>query len=614
MSRPSKRPKTAYKRLRSPLNALKNKIERLYRVERWTLESIRTHIRVTCGTDQSPKQYKDQLKSWGIKKNHTCRDAAFILRLLNRARAQGRPQEAQIVLFSSFPRRREDIQKYIKRSKLVDEAHLLSKISDEEETPNYIKLPDTLLEQTVLETSQNPLTPPSGVSGHLIPPPDHAEVPPLNLMPSPELSPRSSSQWSGNCTPSKRLSSSASDSELDHMDLDPEPMPMPPQNTVTQPTLPKLVNPFGLDNPFILGPNGIDGLPLDDINALLSSTPASIDQFGLGFDITGLGVYTHSRQLNDGSFSALFVTNCLYWLICVGQEKPSCRENAPYHLDQAKWYFIGMIQDRSSPGEACIGALSVASVLFECLGHTERLAELLGECDQVTRTHLGDDNPLRLTIAFKKNLLQRGGGCSPLHDVDRLRYIHHRMECEYPKSRGPVLMAKYHLVWAMLENELKKDRRLRDLRPAKEGLEVLLKDYDAHLGSTRIETIMAATTLARATFRFGDAESAEEIIVNEVFPRLRENFPEDHPYTWEAKHRHAYFLLQLAKADPGPTNRTRLQQGEQLLREVVRHRRRVLGEGNPKSIQSFALLKFILEKQDKVTEAKSLWWWCERQV
>jgi hypothetical protein len=565
-----------------------------------------------------PKQYKDQLKSWGVKKNHTWRDAAFILRLLNRTRAEGRPQEAQTVFFSSFPRRREDILKYIKRSKLVDEAHLLSKISDEEETPVHIKLPDTPLEQTVLETSHNPLTPFSGISGHLIPPPDNAEVPPLNLMPSPELSPRSSSQWSGNGTPSKRLSSSASDSELDHMDLDPEPMPLASHDTVTQPASPKLLDPFGLGHPSILQQNGIDGptdgLPVDDISALLSSTPASIDQFGLGFDITQLGVYTHSRQLNDGSFSALFITNCLYWLICVGQERSSCRENAPYHLDQAKLYFICMIQDRNSPGEACIGALSVATVLFECLGHTERLAELLAECDHVTRTHLGDDNPLRLTIAFKKNLLQRGGGCSPLHDIDRLRYIHHRMEREYSKSLGPVLMAKYHLVWAMLENELKKDRQLQDLRPAKEGLEVLLKEYNALFGSTRIETIMAATTLARATFRFGHAERAEEIIVDEVFPRLRENFPEDHPYTWEAKHRHAYFLLQLAKEDPGPTSRRRLQQGEQLLREVVRHRRRVLGEGNPKSMQSFALLKTVLKKQDKVTEANSLWWWCERQV
>ncbi len=564
-----------------------------------------------------PKQYKDQLKSWGIRKNHTWRDAAFILRLLNRTRAEGRPREAQTVLFSSFPRRREDILKYIKRSKLVDEAHLLSKISDEEETPLHIKLPDTPLEQTVPRTAHNPLTPPSGGSGHLIPPPDHAEVPPLNAMPSPEVSPRPSSQWSSKGTPSKRLSISTSDTEPDDMDLDPESLPMPPHDTVKQPASPKLGDPFGPDGP-LRQHNGLDGptdgLSVDDINALLSSTPASIDQFGLGFDIARLGVYTDSPQLNDGSFSARFVTNCLYWLICVGQEKPDCRKNATYHLDQAKLYFLCMIQDGSPPGEACIGALSVASVLFECLGHTERLAEMLAECDQVTRTHLGDDNPLRLTIAFKKNLLQRGGGCSPLHDVDRLRYIYHRMECEYPKSRGPVLMAKYHLVWAMLENELKKDRGQRDFRPAKEGLEALLKEYDAHVGSTRIETIMAATTLARATFRFGDAERAEEIIVDEVFPRLRENFPEDHPYTWEAKHRHAYFLLQLAKADPGPTYRRRLQQGEQLLREVVRHRRRVLGEGNPKSMQSFELLKTILEKQAKVNEANSLWWWCKRQV
>lgn len=53
MSRPSKRPKKAYKRVQSPLNALKNEIERLYVVEGWTLERIREHIRASYGLDQS---------------------------------------------------------------------------------------------------------------------------------------------------------------------------------------------------------------------------------------------------------------------------------------------------------------------------------------------------------------------------------------------------------------------------------------------------------------------------------------------------------------------------------------------------------------------------------
>ena len=53
MSRPTKQPKKAYKRVQSPLNALKNEIERLYVVEGWTLERIREHIRASYGLDQS---------------------------------------------------------------------------------------------------------------------------------------------------------------------------------------------------------------------------------------------------------------------------------------------------------------------------------------------------------------------------------------------------------------------------------------------------------------------------------------------------------------------------------------------------------------------------------
>jgi hypothetical protein len=177
------------------------------------------------------------------------------------------------------------------------------------------------------------------------------------------------------------------------------------------------------------------------------------------------------------------------------------------------------------------------------------------------------------------------------------------------------LSARYNLDWALLENALNKtDRSPRHFHAARQELEGLARECEAHFGPTRIQTIMAYATLARATLYSDDAERAEEIIVDVVFPRVREVFPENHPYIWEAKHRHAYLLLQLARRDPGFTAKRKFQQAEQLLREIVLSRRRVLGESNPKSLQSFRMLKAVLEKQGKVDDANFLGEWCQHQM
>lgn len=533
------------------------------------------------------------------------------MRLLNQASAEGRPPEAQVVLFSSSPRRREDIAKYIKRSKLKDEADLLSKISDADQTPPHIKLQEYPVWSTF---PQELLTPPSELLGYPPAPASHSEVSDLS-MPSPDITPRSTPQKSEEGNDSKRSSLVTSEADSDSMDLDSGAYQLP-QGYISIPPLPAIGS---IMSPFELGPQpgyflgcAMPDWSVELTQALLSSTPANIQD--LGFDPSMFGAYTQSAQLNDGTHSASFVTNCLYWLICVGQEDPSCTVNATYYLDQAKFSFLCMIRDQIAPGEACIVTLTVANALFNCLGHNTRLLELLTEIDEVTKIHLGENNPLRLTIAFEKNILQPNTRGSRLHDLEQLRQVYYRLQREYPTSRGPALMAKYHIAWATLENELRVDKRYSNFRPAKDMLEGLLQDFSSHFGPNRIETIMAAATLARANLRSGDAERAEEIIVDEVFPRVRENFPEDHPYTWEAKHRHAFFLFQLADDEPGLTCKRRLQHGEQLLREVVRDRRRVLGEGNKKSIESFKLLKAILEKQGKPQQAKSLWKWCARQL
>jgi hypothetical protein len=345
---------------------------------------------------------------------------------------------------------------------------------------------------------------------------------------------------------------------------------------------------------------------------MLSATPASMG--GLGFDDSRFGDHTRSAQLNDDSPSAKFVQYCLYWLICVGQEDAQCQQDAIYHMDMAKWFFLNTIQAGDTPGEACLGALSVVTTLFDCYGHSERLIEMLTCCDEVSKKHLGFDNALAMTIAFMKNMLDHSQGSSPRHDLEQLRQVCVRIQYDYPRSPAPWLTARYNLAWAMMENELKKDQTQRNFYPAKRELEELTRLCEAHLGPCRIESIMAAATLARATMQSGEGNRAEEIIADVVLPRVRENFPEDHPYTWEAKHRHAFLLYDLSRREPTSNSRSRLQQSEQLLREVVPHRQRILGESNPKTAHSFLLLKKVLEKQGKTGEANSLEKWCQLQL
>lgn len=220
-----------------------------------------------------------------------------------------------------------------------------------------------------------------------------------------------------------------------------------------------------------------------------------------------------------------------------------------------------------------------------------------------------------MTISFKKNMLQFTEGENPTHNVNQLSHVYHQLQHAYPHNTGPALSARYNLDWALLENALNNtDRSPRHFYHVRQDLEELARECEAHFGPTRIETIMAYATLARASLYSDDAEKAEEIIVDFVFPRIRQNFPENHPYTWEAKHRHAYLLLQLARRDPGLTAKRKLQQAEQLLREIVLSRRRVLGESNPKTRHSFQMLKTVLEKQGKVNDANSLWKWCQHQM
>lgn len=560
------------------------------------------------------KPWKVKLKAWGFKRNLTVKDAAHILRCLDTAPSLGC---RNAVLFTGKKITRHNITKYIQRTKGVsNESDLLSRIAPEEPTPNYIKyLP--------LENSP----PSSGSTGTLPAPTDSAETSPIfkpMRLPSPVSTPPS--------PPESRRSSDSRRSEVAYLQnnwydgqwqdsahiesFDGNCAPM-----IEEQAIPDLVMPFKLAERQSHSSAETSTtqqlyaqLPLDITIAALSSDPIDLTQLGivptderhsLGFDSLGRGDYSRCSLVNNNhDYAALFVDNCLYWCYCVGQDNPRYQQHADYHLQTARSYYVCMLQDTKSPGESCLSALSVMTTLFDCLGHTRRLLEVLTVCDQDTKAHFGANNPLTKTIAFKKNFLQRRErGDGPLHDLEELKTIYEDTMDLYPKSLGPALTAGYNWAWAMLE--------MRHYQDARRQLEAITVESRAHFGEDHIQTIMSAATLARATLRCNDPEKAREIIVEKVCPSVGRNFPKSHPYTWEANHRHAFFLQMLAKdADENSRNKY-LWTAEELLREVVIERHRVLGGSNPKSVHSFLLLKNILKLQGRPQDAANLWAWCQ---
>ncbi|OAP59800.1 hypothetical protein AYL99_04802 [Fonsecaea erecta] len=630
LPRPRPQPKSAFKRVQSKqtrdvaFGPHKDRIQKLYIHDERPLNWIMDYMRREYGINLSVKQYKSQLKTWGLRHKLTKRDAAFILRLLDQAKSEGRDE---VVIFSGHPRRREDITKYIQRNdKVADEDDLLSCITDEDRTPPYITFPVEEVQQP--PPSHLPPTPPSASSfgsleSHAFRPISPMKVP----IPSPESSPRHSGEFSYDANhaagPSEPRYGGDEAVSLELTFVQERVSAQQAVLTRSQPAIPNILGPFWRAQQEPIPSSWCElwdsddpskQWPADFTNAVLSATPAVVEEISdLEVDIYRFGDNTHSRQLNDKSLSAEFVMYCLYWLICAGQNDARIRPKTEYYLTNALFNFLCMLTNESFPAGECLGALSIVSVLFDCYGQWERLSELLTKCDELTKNHCGLDNPLTMTIEFKKNMLQRGGAGCPPHDIARLSLIVAQMKIRFSESSAPALTARYNLAWAMLENELKKEVRApENFEPARRELLDLTRQWE-QFGDDRIETIMAAATLARATFYCGDAEGAEAIIVQSVLPRVRKNFPEQHAYSWEAKHRHAFFLFQLAKKETGAKKSIHLQLGEQLLREVVRHRHRILGESNPKSTHSFQLLRDILKAQGRIFEADTLSEWCERQ-
>jgi len=349
----------------------------------------------------------------------------------------------------------------------------------------------------------------------------------------------------------------------------------------------------------ILGMAPSVGLPssIDIFNASMSSTPIILPEFNPhSFDVNHLGNNGMCPQLRDQTDSAWFLTHCIYRCICLSQDSDRFEGDAAYFLEAAVQNFRNMLQH--SPGE-CFTTLSNLVTLFECYGQRAVAMDILKHLRRVTTGHRGADDPLTETIGFMTAIPTRDREGKPQHNLDNLEKICREASKVFPEDERPALTARFNLAWANLE--------MGHFHRARDMLVGLRFPCEQRFGANHMQTISCIATLARALLHCGQLDSAECLIREVVCVRVREIFPKDHPYLWEAMNRHAIFLLKLASADESqPQRDDYVQHAEILLREVVVNRYRVLGPTNERSTSSFRRLRDLLQQEGKDVDARDL--------
>lgn len=114
-------------------------VRKSYIDDKYPLQQLMGHMRRQFGFDASKKQWKAQLKIWGLAKNMSMQDAAHILRSYNEAPSNVR---RQVYWYGKYKSRGE-ILKYIRKSKtLISPDDLLNRMPVANKLPSHITFDD----------------------------------------------------------------------------------------------------------------------------------------------------------------------------------------------------------------------------------------------------------------------------------------------------------------------------------------------------------------------------------------------------------------------------------------------------------------------------------------
>jgi hypothetical protein len=577
------------------------------------------------------KQYKDQLKKWGMVKNFNQVDIATCLYALDEIERESRQQ---VVLLRGRVVTRSDINTYLKKTKRREE-NLRATIPRPTEWPAHISFrPSQLQMQTppssrgnhVLSSGLSPSQPPEQTTPCTMTSPWNASSSPTKLFtPGSSLSQRTSFS-SRHVVDSGFVSETDEDensTERIHYDSPDKDGPMEEVDfleedevsdrdkakicaglaesdnfgaMVRQTITPKPLSGSERANPlfFRLLSTSAPAIYRQDQDAVLAGrvqTNESTFAKTLQYDHERL-VRSYPIQMARGAEqgatgsvepSVSFLRGCLSACIVGGQ---GFQETANALMHGAVQGFRNMVRQRDSYS---LTALNLLIALLESVGRRPLAETILRKILETESDRRESESPIGVTIRFMLDIVCDRARQSK-YNVDRMWQVHRGL-CELWGAESPSALAGlYHVAWtlALVDDTNSRQKAWAILEPLNARCEVTL-------GRCHFQTITSMATSARVLYHLGNHWEAA-LMINRAIQRLDLMYEDFHPYRLEARSRQAKLLMKLDGSHDVET----------ILQDVVRYQAAVLGLQNSKTQSTLASLTHFLTSKGRSQEAHNL--------
>lgn len=356
-----------------------------------------------------------------------------------------------------------------------------------------------------------------------------------------------------------------------------------------------------------------------DLNRLMSVTPVVPDYERLSGeeqwerDLSDLVQrMLGSRHGFEDASDLAFLRDCCAACIYLGQESNggngavkigNLRREA---MRSASTTFQGIVRSQTRDSSS-LTMLNFMRVLLDAYGHRD----LAGSIMRQIRTGLGEsesrrDNVIMGTIDFMIDTTDWTDQKAHewLEKIDKI----HKDAVETAGIESELAMSTlYNKTFVLLEAD-----------HSQEAFEILNGKRticESVYGLYKLQTISWVSSLARAQLYTKQEISAAATMDEVVSARVEKAFSKEHPLYWLTKYRQGLFLLRFAYKNTQPQRRLKCwEDGENILRQVLLWRARILGNNNPQTAEVSKWLIYYLKKQGKNEDAATLFQWCQTEL
>ena len=356
-----------------------------------------------------------------------------------------------------------------------------------------------------------------------------------------------------------------------------------------------------------------------DLNRLMSVTPVvsayqrSSDEEQWERDLSDLVQrMLGSRHGLEDSPDLAFLWPCCAACIYVGQESNEARDalkiaNLRHEaMELASTTFQGIVRSQTRDSSS-LTMLNFMRVLLDAYGH----CDLAGDILRRIRAGLGEsisrrDNVIMGTIDFMIDTTDWSD--QKAHEwLDRIDRIHKDAVETAGIESELAISTLYNKAWVLLEAD--HSQEAFDILNGKRTI------CESVYGLYSLQTISWVSSLARAQLYTKQEISAEATMDEVVSARVEKAFSKEHPLYWLTKYRQGLFILRFAYKNTQPQRRQKCwEDGENILRQVLLWRARILGNNNPQTAEVSKWLVYYLKKQGKNEDAATLFQWCQTEL